>query len=181
MSNNYSYRKFHSLIMWVLIITILILFIFFLTERGKYVNEKDKLESATMYLYYLEVESNLRSLHHYLGLKSAKEIEWEEQEVSETLNYHFGNLDRGIDNVNDPILEGIPGKVHTELLTLQETIKTFQQSIQSQEILDDTTKEEIMMFSSSINSCNVEEHNKSWEQIFSEIECLNQNTISAEK
>ncbi|MBC5638722.1 hypothetical protein H8S33_18280 [Ornithinibacillus sp. BX22] len=181
MTDNYSFRKFRSLIIWVLIITILILFIFFLTERGKYANEKDKLESATMYLYYLEVESNLRSLLHYLGLRSAKGIEWEEQEVTETLNYHFGNLDRGIDNVNNPILEGIPEKVHTELLTLQETIKRFQQSTQSHESIGDTTKEKIMMFSSSIHSCNVEEHNRSWEQIFSEIECLNQNTISAEK
>ncbi|MBS3679834.1 hypothetical protein KGF86_06375 [Ornithinibacillus massiliensis] len=181
MSDNYSYRKFRSLIMWILIITILILFVFLLAERGKYANEKDKLESATMYLYNLEVESSIRSLLLYLGLRPAVEIEWEEQEVRETLNYYFANLDRGIDNINDPILEGIPEKVHTELLTLQETIKSFQQSIQSQETIDDTTKEEIMKLSSSIHRCNVEEHNRSWEQIFSEIECLNLNTISAEK
>lgn len=181
MSDNYSNRKFRSLIIWVLMITIFILFIFLLAERGKYANEKEKLESATTYLYYLEVESNLRSLLLYLGLRPAREIEWEEQEVRESLNYHFDNLDRGIDNINDPILEGIPEKVHTELLTLQETIKSFQQSIQSQETIDDTTKEEIMNFSNSIHRCNVEEYNRSWKQIIPEMECLNQNRYSGEK
>ncbi|SET64882.1 hypothetical protein SAMN05216389_11868 [Oceanobacillus limi] len=170
MKDEYSDRRLSPIIIGVLSILLLIVSILYFAERGKYANAKEKLDSTNMYLYQIEVESPLRGFLNYLGVQQVEDVDWEELDIQEIAS-KFSELERGLENINAPNIEGIPEETLIVLQTLQDKIKLI--NIQTEKTLDENTKEEIMNLTKNINTCEVSEFNRSWEQITSEIKCLN--------
>ncbi|MFD2046144.1 hypothetical protein ACFSTA_11825 [Ornithinibacillus salinisoli] len=170
MTDKYSDRRLSPIIIWILSIILLVISILYFAEREKYANEKEKLDNKNMYFYQLEVESPLRGFLIYFGLREAEEVDWDEQIIQEIAS-KFRELEEGIDRISAPNIEGIPEETLAVFQTLQDKIKLI--SVQSEKTVDENTKEEIMNFTKAIYTCEVDEYNRSWEQITSEIKCLN--------
>jgi hypothetical protein len=162
------------------IITILVLSIIILVILNLYLAKKEELDQSNMYLYELEVEGPLRVLLNYLGLRPVDSVDWKEQEFREGLTLIISDIEEGLRNIDVPILEEIPETTHTELRTMQEKIWSILGSLQNDKTLDDRVREEIMGLSKSIYTCKVDTYNKSWEQINTELACLNENIESRE-
>jgi hypothetical protein len=161
-----------------IIITILVLSIIILVISNLYLAKKEELDQSNMYIYELEVEGPLRVLLNYLGLRPVDSVDWEEQEFREGLTYIISDIEEGLRNTDVPILDGIPETTYTELKIMQEKIWTILGSLQNDKTLDDKLREEIMGLSKSIYTCKVDTYNKSWEQVNTELACLNKASNS---
>ncbi|WP_047985577.1 hypothetical protein [Ornithinibacillus californiensis] len=161
-----------------ILITILVLSIITLVILNLYLAKKEELDQSNMYLYELEVESPLRVLLNYLGIRPAESVEWEEEEFREGLTSIIRDIEEGLQNTDVPILDGIPETTYTELKNMQEKIWTILGRLQNDKTLDDKVREEIMGLSKSIYTCKVDTYNESWEQINTELACLNETSDS---
>lgn len=162
------------MIIWISSLLILFISILYIADRNKYANEEIQLEKENIHLYDLKVETPLRFLVNYLGVQPVELVDWEEQQFLEDLSTTFNNIETGISNINNLEIGLIPKRIRELLHNLQEEVISLQENINKEKSLDQDTKEKIVNFSKSISLCKVEELNRSWEEIESELECLNE-------
>ena len=81
----------------------------------------EKFEKVTMYLYDLEVKYPLLVLLSFLGQQPVESVNWNEEEFRQGLQSIFGELGRGLTNIDyyDPQL--VPNNVLSQVHDLQES------------------------------------------------------------
>jgi hypothetical protein len=179
MFGKHSNKRFSSIVL-ILSVSLLFVSILYFSQQVRYSNEKEyltkELDNTNMHSYQVQVEDPLRFLLNYLTVRPAEEVEWEEQLIQKTTSI-FLELDSGITNLATPSLVGIPDDTLTELQNLKGNIETILSSLQSEQPLDMKTKEGIMNFTQSVDTCVQFADSQSWERITSDMECLNEEII----
>lgn len=175
MTTKYSLKRNQSVtIIFIFSLVILIISCLYLTERNKYVNEREKLEKVNMYLYELEVKNPLVVISFFLGQQPVESVNWDEEVFRKDLQSIFRNLDNGITNVDyfDPQI--VPNAILLQLHHLQEKVGLTLMNINREKPLDEETKVEIMNLSKSVYLCEINEITSSWGQVELKLECLNE-------
>lgn len=179
MISKQSSNTVNLIIILVLVIALLVVSIFYVSERIANANEieylNEELDRTSITFYQSQVEGNLRSLLNFLGVRPVDAVDWEGESI-QVVTDNFLELDEGISNVNTPIpiTERIPENLRTELQGLQGNIEKILSNLQNEQNLNLDIKEEIMNFTSAVHECVQFAESQTWERMTTDIECLNE-------
>ncbi len=134
----------------------------------------DKFDDLSKYMYELEVEDPLVVISYYLGQQSHEEVDWDARNIREDLIPLIEDLNRGITNIGHPSIQIVPEETLLLLQDFQGSVMTIHKSLLKEDPLEEQTKEAITELSRSVYLCKVDEVNKSWKQIYTEVECVNE-------
>lgn len=184
MISKQSNRTVNLIIILVLGIALLVVSIFYVSERIASANEIEylngELDRTSITFYQSQVEDNLKSLLISLGLRPVDDVDWEGQ-YFQMVTDKFLELNKGITNIATPTLitERIPENLRTELQGLQRNLENILSNLQNEQELNLQTKEEIMNFTAAVHKCVQFAESQTWNRMTNDIECLNEEIIGS--
>ncbi|MHA6251863.1 hypothetical protein [Oceanobacillus sp. CAU 1775] len=173
MSTKFSLKKGNATFIGILAVIILVLSILYITERNKHAYANENLEKTNMLVYDLEVKSPLVVISYFLGQQPVEAINWSDQSLMNDLEVMFRDLDYRLMNIETSESEVFPESILQQVDQMHEHIQPLFENLSREEPLTEATKIEIVNLSQSIFNCEISEHTSSWEQVETNLVCLN--------